>query len=336
MKCYELRETKGIDSLVLAERDQPVPGPDRVLVRIRAASLNFRDLAIVNGRYPAVKLPLIPFSDGCGEVIEIGVGVTRVKPGDRVAAIFMQDWIGGEGSAVYSRSALGGAIDGMLAEYAVFHENGLVHIPQGLSFEEGATLPCAAVTAWNALVNSALRPGASVLVLGTGGVSVFALQFAKLAGARVVVTSSSGEKLRKARELGASDGVNYKVHPDWDRKVLDLTGGYGVDHVIEVGGAGTLARSMNAVRAGGRISLIGVLAGVTAEVNPMPILGKQIQIHGIFVGSREMFEAMNRAIALHELRPVVHHVFGFDKVRDAFRMLESGGHFGKIVVRVSS
>jgi NADPH:quinone reductase-like Zn-dependent oxidoreductase len=335
MNLYEIRETKGIDSLIRIERDVPKPGAGEVLVHVRAVSLNYRDLLIAKGQYArGLKVPLIPVSDGAGEVIEVGAGVTRVQRGDRVAGIFMQNWLSGEVSPYVARSALGGSVDGVLAEYVVLNENGVVHIPTHLSYEEAATLPCAGVTAWNALTTWMLKPGITVLVQGTGGVSMFALQFARLAGARVIATSSSDEKLKKAGELGASDGINYRSVPDWDKAVLERTNGIGVDHIIEVGGPGTLARSLNAVRVGGRISMIGLLTGPETAVNPMPILGKQIQVQGVFVGSREMFEAMNRAIALHHLRPVVDRVFPFEEAREALRYLESGKHLGKIVIRV--
>jgi NADPH:quinone reductase-like Zn-dependent oxidoreductase len=335
MKLYEIRETKGVDSLTLIEREVPKPAPGEVLIRVHAVSLNYRDLLIVQGRYMrGLKVPLIPLSDGAGEVVETGAGVTRVKRGDRVAGIFMQNWLSGEVSASSPRSALGGLIDGMLAEYVVLNQEGVVHLPAHLSYEEAATLPCAAVTAWNALTSWVLKPGMSVLVQGTGGVSIFALQFARLAGARVMITSSSDEKLRRAGEMGAVDFINYKTTPDWDQKALERTGGAGVDHIVEVGGPGTLTRSMNAVRIGGRISLIGLLTGPEGTVNPMPILGKQIQVQGIFVGSRDMFEAMNRAITAHQLRPVVDRVFAFEEAREALGYLESGGHFGKVVIRV--
>src|SRR5262245_10971900 len=222
----------------------------------------------------------------------------------------------------------------MLAEYVVLDQGGVVHIPGHLTYEQAAALPCAAVTAWNALTTWALKPGISVLVQGTGGVSIFALQFAALAGARVILTSSSDEKLRKASDIGARDLINYRTTSDWDQKVLELTNGIGVDHIVEVGGQGTLVRSMNAVRVGGRISLIGLLTGAQGEVTPMPILGKQIQVQGVFVGSRDMFEAMNRAISLHRVRPVLDRVFSFDEAREALRHLESGAHFGKVVIRV--
>ena len=335
MKLYEIRETKGIDSLVLVEREVPKPTYGEVLIRVHAASLNYRDLLVAEGRYArGLKLPLIPLSDGAGEVVEIGPGVTRVKHGERVAGIFIQTWLGGEVSGAASRATLGGSVDGMLAEYVVLHENGLVHIPPHLSYEEAATLPCAAVTAWNALTSWVLKPGVTVLVQGTGGVSIFALQFAKLAGARVIVTSSSDAKLQKAADLGAADRINYRTTPDWDKKSVELTNGIGVDHIIEVGGPGTLARSMNAVRVGGRISVIGLLTGTDTTINPMPILGKQIQVQGIFVGSRDMFESMNRAISLHQIRPVIDRVFPFDQVHDALRHMQSGAHFGKIVIRL--
>jgi NADPH:quinone reductase-like Zn-dependent oxidoreductase len=335
MKLYEIRETKGVDSLNIVERPEPKPGPGEVLIRVRAVSLNYRDLLIVHGRYGrGMNLPLIPASDGAGEVVEIGPGVTRVKRGDRVAGIFMQGWLGGEVSPYVARTALGGSVDGMLAEYVVLHQDGVVLLPAHLSYEEAAALPCAGVTAWNALTTWKLSPGITVLVQGTGGVSIFALQFAILAGARVIVTSSSDEKLAKAAKMGARDLINYRTTVDWDKKALELTGGIGVDHVIEVGGPGTFVRSMNAVRVGGRISQIGLLTGPEGAVSPMPILGKQIQVQGIFVGSRDMFDAMNRAIALHQMRPVVDRVFAFDQAREAWRYLESGGHFGKVVIRV--
>jgi NADPH:quinone reductase-like Zn-dependent oxidoreductase len=336
MRVIELQNTFAIDSLTVAERPEPRPGPRQVLVKMRAFSLNYRDLLVVKGAYnPKLRLPLTPLSDGIGEVAALGEGTTRVKVGDRVAALFMQKWLAGDLTEEKAKSALGGGNEGVLAEHVVFDEDGLVHVPRHLTDEEAATLPCAAVTAWHALVTEGrLKAGDTVLVQGTGGVSIFALQFARLCGARVIVTSSSDDKLARALQFGGSDGINYKSTPDWDKRVRQLTGDVGVDHVVEVGGAGTLARSLRAVRPGGHISLIGILTGGSGEFNPLPILMKNVRAQGIFVGSREMFEAMNRAIALHQLRPVVDRVFSFHEARAALRYLESATHFGKICLRI--
>jgi NADPH:quinone reductase-like Zn-dependent oxidoreductase len=283
---------------------------------------------------PKLRLPRIPLSDGAGEVQVTGAGVTRFKPGDRVAANFMPEWIGGQLDETKARSALGGDVDGMLTEEVVLPAEGLVRIPDHLTFEEAATLPCAAVTAWHALVvGGGVKPGDTVLTQGTGGVSIFALQFARLAGARVIATSSHDEKLARLKELGASDVINYKTTSDWDAKARDLTGGVGVDQVVEVGGAGTLSRSIRAVRLGGYIALIGVLSGL-GDVNPLPILMKSVRVQGIFVGSRTMFEAMNQAIQINRLHPVIDRVFGFDEAVAALKHMESGSHFGKVVLRV--
>jgi NADPH:quinone reductase-like Zn-dependent oxidoreductase len=344
MKAIELQNTFGIDSLTLIDRPQPRPEAGQVLLQMRAFSLNYRDLLVVKGLYnPKLRLPLTPLSDGVGHVVEVGPGVTRVKIGDRVAGLFMQQWLCGELTEAKAKSALGGgsrtagsaAADGLLAEYTVLHEDGIVPVPDHLTDEEAATLPCAAVTAWHALVSEGgLKAGDSVLTQGTGGVSLFALQFARVLGARVLATSSSDAKLERVLKMGASDGINYKTTPDWDKRVRELTGEVGVDHVVEVGGAGTLGKSLRAVRLGGCISLIGVLTG-GGEVNPLPILMKNVRVQGIYVGSREMFEAMNRAIALHKLRPVVDRVVAFQEIKDALRYLESGAHFGKIALRIT-
>ncbi len=336
MRLYRLPTHTGIDDLALVEAPEPRPGRGQVLVRMRAASLNFRDLSVASGKYMLSKLPpdLVPLSDGAGEVVEIGEGVTRVKVGDRVAGIFMQTWLGGEREPAQLDSALGGAVDGVLAEHVVFDAEGLVHIPAHLSFEQAATLPCAAVTAWNALYGlQPLQPGQTVLVLGTGGVSIFALQLAHAAGARVIATSSSDEKLERARALGASDGVNYKAVPEWQEAVRALTGGRGVDHVVEVGGPGTLARSLGAARAGGVVSLIGVLT--RGQIDPLVIFGSGAIVRPIYVGSRQMFEAMNRAIALHRIEPVIDRVFPFEAAPEAYRHLKGATHVGKVVIAIA-
>jgi len=324
----------GLDAFTVQEVDTPKPGPHEVLVRVRANSINFRDLRVAQGHYdPRMPLPRVPLSDGAGEVVEIGSTVTRFKTGDRVAAIFMQSWITGLPAERYIASAMGGAIDGMLSEYVALPEDGLVPVPKHLSFEEAATLPCAAVTAWNALFQeSRVKPGETVLVQGTGGVSLFAFQFARMAGARVIATSGSDQKLARVRELGADGTINYKDTPDWSRTVKQLTGGKGVDHIVEVGGAGTFTQSMRAVRVAGHINVIGVLSGVSAEIPMALILQKSIQVHGIYVGSRDMFEEMNRAIELHHLKPVIDKVFPAAEIGKALNYMESGRHFGKIVL----
>jgi NADPH:quinone reductase-like Zn-dependent oxidoreductase len=334
MKAYEVRQF-GIENLAPVERDEPQAAAREVVVKFHAASLNYRDLMFVKGTYnPKAKLPAVPFSDGAGEVVATGSDVTRWKTGDRVCPIFTQGWIEGAPTLQKNRTALGaGDRDGVLREYGAFDEDGLVKIPESLSYEEAATLPCAAVTAWNALVRSGkLKAGETVLTLGTGGVSVFALQLAKMHGARVVATSSSDEKLERAKELGASLTINYRSAPDWDKEVLSLTNKTGVDHVIEVGGAGTLAKSLNSVRVGGHVALIGVLSG-GGDFDPRGILMKSVRLQGIYVGSRRMFEELNRAIEANGLKPVIGKTFAFAEAREALRYMESGSHFGKIVLK---
>ena len=334
MKAYEINEF-GIENLTLTERDEPKPQANEVLVKFHAASLNYRDLMMVKGFYnPKLKTPLVPLSDGAGEVTSVGEAVTKWKIGDRVCPIFMQGWLDGEIDFSKARTALGGDLDGCLREFGTFNENGLVRIPDFLSFEEAATLPCAAVTAYNALFCSgSLKSDDTILLQGTGGVSIFALQFASVYGARTIITSSSDEKLNRAKELGADDLINYKEREDWDKAVLDLTSKNGVDYVVEVGGAGTLQRSVNAVKMGGQVAVIGVLAG-KGDFNPTAVLMKAVKLHGIFVGSRQMFEQMNLMICQHTLKPVIDKVYEFGEVKDALKHMESGSHFGKIVVKI--
>jgi NADPH:quinone reductase-like Zn-dependent oxidoreductase len=325
----------GLDNLYLNELPMPGPGSGQVLVQMRAFSINYRDLRVVEGQYnPKMKLPLVPLSDGSGEVVAVGPGVSRLKVGDRVAGAFMQSWIEGPLDDEKYRSALGGAINGVAAEYCIFNEHGMVRLPDYLSFEEGATLPCAAVTAWNAMFETGgLKPGDSVLALGTGGVSIFALQFARMAGCRVFVTSSSDAKIERARELGANATINYTATPDWEKQVRQLTDGQGVDHIIEVGGAGTLGKSMRAVRTAGTISLIGLVAQ-GSEVNPVPILMRNLRVQGIYVGSRTMFENMLNAMVLQQLRPVIDRVFAFPELPQALRYMQEAKHLGKICLAI--
>jgi NADPH:quinone reductase-like Zn-dependent oxidoreductase len=326
----------GVQELELHESAVPVPGPHEVLVKVHAVSLNFRDLLMVKGHYnPKMALPRIPCSDGAGEVVETGRDVTQWKKGDRVAGIFMQNWLDGRATPAKTHGALGGDIDGMLAEYVVLPAEGVVAIPGHLSYAEAATLPCAAVTAWTALRGN-IQAGGTALILGTGGVSIFALQFARLMGARVIGISSSDEKLVRAKTLGLDAGVNYGRTPDWAQWVLEATGGEGADLVVEVGGAGTLQKSLQAVRMGGTVAQIGVLSGIAESLQITPILHKQIKVQGIYVGSRQDFLEMNRAISLAGLKPVVDKTFSFNDIREALMKMEAGSHFGKLVVQISS
>lgn len=336
MRAYEVQKF-GIDDLALVERDDLKPATSEVLVKFHAASLNYRDIMVVTGTYnPRMKLPAVPLSDGAGEVIGVGSGVTKWKAGDRVMPIFAQRWIHGDPTEENRRTSLGSGAqwDGVLRESGVFDQEGLVAIPDHLSFEEASTLPCAALTAWHALAESGdLNPGQTVLTLGTGGVSIFAIQLAKIFGARVIATTGSEEKVERLRELGADEVINYKTAPDWDKSVLELTDGKGVDHVIEVGGSGTLARSLNAVRLGGHVAMIGALTG-PGDFNPVTVFMKAVRLQGIFTGSRTMFEKLLRAVDYVKLEPVIDRVFDFTQAREALSYVNSGAHFGKVVIRI--
>ena len=331
MKVWKI-PTFGIDNLALIEEPEPEPAPGEVLVRVHAVSLNYRDLMTVKGTYnPRLALPRIPLSDGAGEVAAVGEGVTRFKTGDRVAAIFMQNWLDGAPTAAKYKGALGGDIDGMMRQYVCLSEAGLIALPEYLSYEQAATLPCAAVTAWNALVTSGIKSGDTVLIQGTGGVSIFALQFARALGARVLGTSSSDEKLARAASLGLDAGLNYRRRPEWADWAIEQTGGEGVDLVVEVGGAGTFSQSLKAVRIGGTVAQIGVLSQSDEPLAVHLILRKQVRVQGIYVGSRVHFEAMNRGLAQTGLVPVVDQVFAIEEARAAFEAMERGSHFGKLV-----
>jgi len=335
MKAYVIQGGFGLDHLMQIDRPIPEPGPGQALVRLKAVSLNSRDIGVIEGFYhPEHAEGLIPVSDGVGEIVALGEGATRFKIGDRVSGIFTQSWIEGEPTQAAWTSTLGSPLDGLLAEYAVLPEAGLVRVPDHLTDAEAATLPCAAVTAWHAVVEEGqVRAGDTVVVQGTGGVSLFALQFAKLQGARVIVTSGSEEKLGRALALGAGLGINYNQTADWDQAVLSYTQGRGADHIVDVGGAATLNRSVSALKVGGRISIIGLLSGASvADFAIVPAILKKARLQAINVGSRAMFESMNRAIAHHGLRPAIDSVFPFEEAAAALRRLKAGAHFGKICI----
>jgi len=335
MKAWELVKFGQEKNLRLVERPIPVPGPGEVLVRVYAVSLNYRDKLLVEGIYmPTLQLPFVPASDASGEVAAVGDGVTRAAVGDRVVGQFRLRWIDGTPGPAEIALCLGGPLPGVLAEYIVWPQEAVVKAPSHLSYEEAATLPIAGLTAWFALMEDGrLKPGESVLVQGTGGVSLFAVQFAAMAGARVIVTSSSNEKLAKAKQLGATDTVNYRTTPDWDKTVLELTGGRGVNHVIEVGGGETFKRSLNALAIDGHVAVVGFLGGVEFNVNALSLIRKRVRVQGIAVGHRRAFEEMNRAIETHGLRPVIDRCLPFAAVNEAFAYLDKGA-FGKIVIRV--
>jgi NADPH:quinone reductase-like Zn-dependent oxidoreductase len=323
-----------IDALTFDTVDLPQPQPHDVVVRIRAVSLNYRDLMLVKGLYdPNVEKPRIPCSDGAGEVVAVGSAVTGFVPGDRVVASFFLDWLQGPPTVDAARSALGGAVDGTLTTHQVFPEHALVKIPERFTWQEAATFPCAGVTAWHALVSTAnIGMDDTVLLLGTGGVSIFGLQIAKLRGARAIVTSSSDEKLQRTRDMGADDTVNYRQVPEWDKKVRELTGKKGATHVLEVGGAGTLPLSLRSAAIGAQVSVIGVLTGLEQPLNIGQILMKTLRVQGIYVGSRAMLAEVMDAFSTGGIRPVVDQTFAFHDAKDAFRSLEQAGHFGKIVI----
>ena len=336
MKVFQLQDNWSIDNLTLTKRTKPEPGPGQVLLQMKAASLNFRDLLVPKRGYGSLTgtLPLIPISDGVGEVIASGEGVRRVVIGDRVCPIMIQSWISGPPTMDRLSSTLGGPLDGVMAEYMVLNEDRVVKAPEHLSDEEAATLPCAALTAWSAVVTDGhVKAGDKVLVQGTGGVSLFALQFAKLHGAHVIVTSSSDEKLHRAIRLGADEGINYLSTPEWGKEVKRMAGADGIDLIIEVGGQKTLPQSLRAVRAGGTISLIGVLSGSNMDVSLGLIVTRKVRLQGISVGSRDGMEAMMGAISQHAMKPVIDRTFPFEELREALDYLERSGHFGKICIR---
>jgi NADPH:quinone reductase-like Zn-dependent oxidoreductase len=336
MRALQVAQPWGLEAIEVVERPDPKPGPGEVLVRMRAVSLNYRDLLMVNGMYgrgAPPSGPITPFSDGCGIVEAVGEGVTRFQVGDRVATLFFQGWISGPPTLEKALTALGHPIPGAGRELATFSQEGLSKVPDFLSDHEVATLPCAALTAWRALFEDAdLNPGDTVVLQGTGGVSIFGLQFAHAAGYRTLITSSSDEKLERAKALGADELINYKTTPEWGRSVRAATGGRGADFIMEVGGGGTIEQSVQAVRIGGHISIIGVVAGAGAGFNPAVLIGNAAKMQGVFVGSRDMFEGMCRAIEQHRIKPVVDKVYPWTEARAAFEAMRGGEHFGKIVL----
>ncbi|HKT74975.1 MAG TPA: NAD(P)-dependent alcohol dehydrogenase [Steroidobacteraceae bacterium] len=337
MKLYRFPRLGKVEELQAGEEPRPQPGPGQVLVRVKAVALNFRDLLIAWDQYPAgaLKPDVIPLSDGAGEVVAVGAGVTRVKTGDRVTANFLQRWIAGPLRQDYLGSDLGGSLDGLLAEYVVLPQDGLVRLPAYLSFEEAGSLTCAALTAWSSLtVGAPLEPGHTVLVQGTGGVSIFALQFAKAFGARVIALTSSAAKGERLKSLGADQVINYKENPNWDASVRQLTDGLGVDRVVEVAGPATMGTSVNSLAVSGRIALVGFVGGAGGNFNPLQMLGRGIAIDAISVGNRDQYDAMLKAMAAHRIRPVIDRVYEFDQARDAYKRLEAREHIGKVVIRL--
>lgn len=336
MRALRAAEPWGLDNLTIVEAPDPKPGPGEVLVRMKAVSLNYRDWMMINGMYgraPAAGGQVTPFSDGCGVIEAVGEGVTRVKVGDRVATMFFQGWISGPPTLEKALTALGSPIPGAGRELAVFSQEGVSKVPDFLTDEEVSTLPCAALTAWRALFEDAdLQPGDTVVLQGTGGVSIFGLQFAKAAGLRALITSSSDEKLERAKGLGADHLVNYRQTPEWSKPVREATAGVGADFIMEVGGQGTIEQSLKAVRIGGHIAIIGVVAQGGSGINPAVLIGNAARMQGVSVGSRDMFEAMCRAIDLHQIRPVVDKVFPWTEARAAFETMAGGEHFGKIAL----
>ena len=332
MKAFELQREFGLDHLEPVDKAMPSPGPGEVVVKLRAASLNYRDLMIIRGDYnPRMAFPQVPLSDGAGEIVELGPGVEGWQKGDRVMGLFYQGWTGGAPNQSRLRQTLGSPLAGMLQEYVCLPAGGVIATPAHLSDAEAACFPCAGLTAWSALTSEgSVRAGDTVLLQGTGGVSLFALQFAKLLGARVIITSSSDEKLERARALGADEGINYRRDEKWSKTVLEMTAGRGADHIIEVGGAGTIGQSLKAVRIDGMISVIGVLSGVAPTLPLTLVLMKHVRLQGILVGHHDSCAAMLRAVSQHAMKPVIDKCFPFADAIGAFEYMEQARHFGKI------
>lgn len=336
MRVFQIQDEWGFDHLQVATRPDPKPGPGQVLIAMKASSINYRDLVVPNRGYGSFtgNLPLIPLSDGVGEIVEVGAGVKQLKSGDRVCPCFMQNWLGGAASLERVTGTLGGPIDGTMAQLMCLPESGVVKVPSYLSHEEAATLPCAALTAWSALVTyDHLGPGSRVLVQGTGGVALFALQFAKLLGAHVTVISSSDDKIARVKALGADAAINYKSTPEWSKATREITGGAGYDHIVELGGETTLPQSLRCVRPGGTLSMIGVLSGGAMNAPLGLVVTRQVRLQGITVGHRDGFTAMMSALEQHRMKPVIDCVFAFEQLKEAMAYLKSGAHFGKVCIK---
>lgn len=335
MRVFQIEGDWGFDNLKLSTRPEPKPGPGQVMLRMKASSLNYRDLVVPDrgyGRFTG-ELPLIPISDGVGEVVEVGSGVTRVKVGERVCPTFCQDWIAGEPTLERLSRSLGGPIDGTMTELMVVSEQGVVKVPESLTDIEASTLPCAALTAWSALHTcSTTRPGTKVLIQGSGGVALFALQFAKAAGAHVTMISSSDEKIEKLRAMGADAAINYRTTPEWAKATQEITGGRGYDHIVELGGEKTLPQSLRCIRPGGVLSMIGILSGNTIATPLGLIITRQVRLQGVTVGHRDGFEAMTAAIEQHGIQPVIDRRFAFGELKEAMLYMKSGAQFGKICI----
>lgn len=335
MKAMVIDGDWGPENIKPTERPEPEPGPGEIVIAMQAVSINPRDLVMCQGGYGRMggTLPLVPLCDGAGVVSAIGEGVSGFAPGDLVCPTYSRTWLHGTAGARTFLGAHGGPLDGTAQEKMLIPADAVVRAPAHMSAAQAATLTCAGVTAWNAVVEQGcVRAGDVVLLQGTGGVSLFALQFAKLNGAEVIITSSSDDKLARAKALGADHIINYKTTEDWHKKAREITGGLGVDHIVEVGGAGTLEKSISAVRASGTISVIGVLSGIAGEINLGRVVTQNIKLQGVTVGSREMFERMARAMDLHRIEPVIdENRFAFEDLGDALTALPRGQHFGKVV-----
>ncbi len=333
MRVFQIEGEWGMDKLRLSTRPVPTPGPGEVLVRMKASSLNYRDLLVPERGYGSHtgSLPLIPVSDGVGEVAQVGDGVQRVAIGDRVCPTYFQRWTAGDPNLERLTQSLGGPIDGTMTEYMCLSEEGVVRVPAYLSDIEAATLPCAALTAWSALTSaSAVKPGDRVLVQGCGGVALFAVQFASLLGAHVTVISSRDDRIERAKELGADVGVNYRTTPEWAKATRDITSGRGYDLIVELGGEKTLPQSLRCIRPGGTVAMIGVLSGGAMTASLGFVVTRQVRLQGVTVGHRDGFEAMLRALEQHKIQPVVDRVFAFDELKEAMAYLKSGAQFGKV------